>query len=163
MYWRGKCRIGFRFVFDKNNEFHSRTAMDQRVNIINVASTQIQIYSLDGPTYSGGFKLKKHGKIVGRFTCLSSLGTNTLSLIKIKIKLSKREQTEHEHHKKRRKLFVSSPKWGIYVEELWWIVAWLSCLSSMEEHLDLDKVNTQYARRKHSIVEIFIAGRASKK
>jgi len=64
--------------------------MDQRVNIINVASTQIQIYSLDGPTYSGGFKLKKHGKIVGRFTCLSSLGTNTLSLIKIK--LSKREQ-----------------------------------------------------------------------
>jgi hypothetical protein len=33
----------------------------------------------------------------------------------------------------------------------------------MEEHLDLDKVNTQYARRKHSIVEIFIAGRASKK
>ena len=59
--------------------------MDQRVNIINVASTQIQIYSLDGPTYSGGFKLKKHGKIVGRFTCLSSLGTNTLSLIKIKI------------------------------------------------------------------------------
>jgi len=55
------------------------------VNIINVASTQIQIYSLDGPTYSGGFKLKKHGKIVGRFTCLSSLGTNTLSLIKIKI------------------------------------------------------------------------------
>ena len=69
------------------------------MNIINVASTQIQIYSLDGPTYSGGFKLKKHGKIVGRFTCLSSLGTNTLSLIKIKIKLSKREQTEHEHHK----------------------------------------------------------------
>ena len=62
MYWRGKCRIGFRFVFDKNNEFHSRTAMDQRVNIINVASTQIQIYSLDGPTYSGGFKLKKHEK-----------------------------------------------------------------------------------------------------
>ena len=58
--------------------------MDQRVNIINVASTQIQIYSLDGPTYSGGFKLKKHGKIVGRFTCLSSLGTNKLSLIKIK-------------------------------------------------------------------------------
>ena len=55
------------------------------MNIINVASTQIQIYSLDGPTYSGGFKLKKHGKIVGRFTCLSSLGTNTLSLIKIKI------------------------------------------------------------------------------
>ena len=73
--------------------------MDQRVNIINVASTQIQIYSLDGPTYSGGFKLKKHGKIVGRLTCLSSLGTNTLSLIKIKIKVSKREQTEHEHHK----------------------------------------------------------------
>ena len=64
--------------------------MNQRVNIINIASTQIQIYSLDGPTYSGGFKLKKHGKIVGRFTCLSSLGTNTLSLIKIK--LSKREQ-----------------------------------------------------------------------
>ena len=59
--------------------------MDQRVNIINVASTQIQIHSLDGPTYSGGFKLKKHGKIVGWFTCLSSLGTNMLSLIKIKI------------------------------------------------------------------------------
>ena len=58
--------------------------MDHRVNIINVASTQIQIYSLDGPTCSGGFKLKKHGKIVGRLTCLSSLGTNTLSLIKIK-------------------------------------------------------------------------------
>ena len=37
--------------------------------------------SLDGPTYSGGFKLKKHGKIVGRLTCLSSLGTNALSLI----------------------------------------------------------------------------------
>jgi len=33
----------------------------------------------------------------------------------------------------------------------------------MEEHLDLDKVNTQYTRRKHSIVEIFIGGRASKK
>ena len=85
--------------------------MNQRVNIINVASTQIQIYSLDayGPTYSGGFKLKKHGKIVGRLTFLSSLGTNTLSLIKNK-KLSKREQTEHEHHEKRQKLFVSSPK-----------------------------------------------------
>ena len=87
VYWRGKwisCRIGFRFVFDKNNEFQSRTAMDQRVNIINVASTQIQIYSLDGPTYSGGFKLKKHGKIVGRLTCLSSLGKNTWSMIKKK-------------------------------------------------------------------------------
>ena len=86
--------------------------MDQRVNITNVASTQIQIYSLDGPTHSGGFKLKKHGKIVGWFTCLSSLGSNTctLNLIKIKIKLSKREQTEHEHHKKWRKLIVSSPK-----------------------------------------------------
>ena len=52
-------------VFDfflLKNELQRRTAMDDRVNIINIASTQINLFSLDGASWNGGFKSKKHGK-----------------------------------------------------------------------------------------------------
>ena len=52
----------FDFGLTKKNEFQSRTAMDQRVNIINVASTQIKRSSLDGPSCGGRFTLKNHEK-----------------------------------------------------------------------------------------------------
>ena len=81
----------------------SRTAMDHRVNLIHYK----RCFNPNKKIFSGWTKLwwqvyvEESWKIVGRFTCTSSLGKNTWSLIKKKKKLSKREQTEQEHHKKR--------------------------------------------------------------
>ena len=49
------------------------------MNIINVASTQIKISSLDGPSCSGGFTLKKHEKsLIGLTVSVSKLNKNII-------------------------------------------------------------------------------------
>ena len=59
--------ISFLTKKKENNKFSCQRSMDHRVKIINVASTQIKIFSLDGPSRNGGFKLNKHGRaLVGQ-------------------------------------------------------------------------------------------------
>ena len=144
----------------------SRTAMDHRVNLIYYK----RCFNPNKKIFSWWTKLwrqvhvEESWKLVGRVTCTGSLGKNTWSMIK-----KKRRKNSVSVSKLNKNIIKNGEHYLFQIQNKEFISknhgesnAWLSCLSSMGKHLDID--NVKAARKlRHSIVEIFIAVRASKK